>query len=72
MDIVHVAVWVHDHGLDVSYLWVGDIERWVQYVRLDGGGLHDSDGGRVALEENRKGGGGKSLKSDWERQQKTK
>jgi hypothetical protein len=35
MDIVHVAVWVHDHRLDVSDLQVGDIEHWAQYVRLD-------------------------------------
>jgi hypothetical protein len=44
MDIVHVAVWVHDHGLNVSNPQVGDIERWAQYVWLDGGGLQDSDG----------------------------
>jgi hypothetical protein len=35
---------VHNHGLNVSYLRVGDIERWAQYVRSDGGSLRDSDG----------------------------
>ena len=44
MDIVHVAVWVHDHGLDVSDPQVGDIEHWAQYVRLDSGNPRDSDG----------------------------
>ena len=44
LDIVHVAVWIHDHGLDVSNPQVEDIERWAQYVRTDGGVLRGPDG----------------------------
>jgi len=44
MDIVHVAVWIHDHGLDVCDPQVEDIERWAQYVRTDGGDSRNSDG----------------------------
>jgi hypothetical protein len=44
MDIMHVAILIHNHGLDVSDPQVGDIERWAQYVRSDGGSPCDSDG----------------------------
>jgi hypothetical protein len=44
MDIVHVAVWVHNHRLDVSDPQVGDIERWAQYIQSDDSSQRDSDG----------------------------
>jgi hypothetical protein len=35
MDMVHVAVWAHDHGLDPSSPAVGEIEDWAVRVRSE-------------------------------------
>ena len=46
MDIIHVAIWLHDHGLLPRNPQVEDIERWAHLVReLPPNGEHrDEDG----------------------------
>jgi hypothetical protein len=43
MDVVHVTVWIQDHGLNISNSQVEAIECWAQYVQTDGGDLRDPD-----------------------------
>ena len=33
MDILHVAIWLHDHGLSPDDLQIGDIEQWARVVQ---------------------------------------
>jgi len=33
MDLLHVAIWLHDHGLSPDDLQIGDIEQWAHLVR---------------------------------------
>src|ERR1700685_1233197 len=33
MDILHVAIWLHDHGLLPDDVQIGDIEQWARLVR---------------------------------------
>ena len=33
MDFIHVAIWLHDHGLSPRSPQVEDIERWARLVR---------------------------------------